>query len=480
MSKRDPAYLVSPSSPHMTALFSREYLESILEASYDGIYITDGSAVTIMVNRSYEAISGLRRQELIGQSMGELVESRTISQSGTLAALERREPVTLEQVFKTGKRAVITSTPIFDQRNQVVMVVTNVRDVTELYYLKEELLKSRDENLQYRSELESLRSRLTGPGPIPAVAPVSRELVGLAGRVAGLDVPILLKGEAGAGKEELARYIVSKSRRRKAPFLQLDCSAYPADVLEGKLFGYAPGQLPGCPQGQKGVLELAGGGTVLLEEVSELPGGIQTRLFRALQSRSVTRLGALDSVPIDVRILASDSRDLEALAEGRSFHRELFYLLNTIPLTVPPLRQRREDIPLLVENLTAQLNKKYRQRKRISQKAMQALQAYPWPGNLPELRNVVERAMLLCTGDWIEPEDLPIPSPSRPAPDRESQQPVDLRRLVNEMELRYIREAYRRWGNVRDAARSLNLEPSTFVRKRKKLEEQENGRLLQK
>lgn len=480
MSKRDPAYLLSPSAPHVSALFSREYLESILEASYDGIYITDGSAITIMVNRSYEAISGLRRQELIGRSMGELVESQTISQSGTLAALQRREPVTLEQMFKTGKRAVVTSTPIFDQHNEVVMVVTNVRDVTELHHLKEELLKSQDENQQYRSELESLRSRLTVSGPIPAAAPASKELMSLANRVAGLDVPLLLKGEAGAGKRELARYIVSKSRRRKGPFLQLDCSAYPADVLEGKLFGYAPGRLPGYPQGQKGILELADGGTVLLDEVSELPGSIQTRLFRALQSHHVMRLGALDGVPIDVRILAATSRDLEALAEERAFHRELFYLLNTLPLTVPPLRQRREDIPLLVENLAAQLNKKYHQRKRISRQALSALQAYPWPGNLPELRNVVERAMILCAGDWIGPEDLPIPSAPRPASDRDSQEPVDLRRLVNELELRYIRDAYQRWGNVRDAARSLNLEPSTFVRKRKKLEEQERDHLLQK
>lgn len=482
MSKRDPAYMVSSASPHISPVFSREFLETVLESSYDGIYITDGDAITIMVNRSYEAISGLHRQELLGQSMRDLVKKQTISQSGTIAALERREPVTLEQVFKTGKRAIITSTPIFNEDNQVVMVVTNVRDVTELYTLKEELLKSQDENLQYRNELENLRSRLANPGGIVAVSPVSKDLMRLAHRVAGLDVNILLKGETGVGKRELARYIVSKSRRRKGPFMQIDCSSYSADTLEGRLFGYAPGQLPSCPAGQKGILELTDGGTVLLEEISELPGGVQMRLFQMLQGHGVMRVGALDPVYTNVRVLATTSQDLEALVEQRTFHRELFYKLNTLPITVPPLRERREDIMILVENLTAQLNKKYRQKKKFSQEALLALQDYSWPGNLQEFQNVIERTMIMCSGDWIEPEDLPISHGAHPSQPQEeaAQEEIDLRQMVNEMELLYIRKAYQRFGNVRDAARSLNLDPSTFVRKRKKLEENERVQLLQK
>ena len=326
------------------------------------------------------------------------------------------------------------------------MVVTNVRDVTELHQLKEELLKSRDETLQYRSELESLRSQLAGPGPIAAASPASKELIRLANRVAGLDVNILLNGEAGVGKQNLARYIVSKSRRRKAPFLQLDCAAYSADVLEGKLFGCAPGRLPGSPAGQKGVLEHSEiARTVLLEEVGELPGSLQTRLFQALQSHGVVRIGALEPVYTDVRILATTSRDLEPLVEQRLFHRELFYKLNTFPLTVPPLRERREDIPLLAEALSARLNKKYHQKKKLSQEALLALQSYPWPGNLQELQNVVERAVILCSGDRIEPEDLPIPSTSPPPQTQSGQEHVDLRQLVSEMELLYIRKAYQRF-----------------------------------
>lgn len=482
MSKRDPAYMVPPADSRSSTVFSPEFLETVLESSYDGIYITDSEAVTIMVNRSYEAISGLNRQELLGQSMRDLVKKQIISQSGTIAAIERREPVTLEQVFKTGKRAIITSTPIFNEQNQVVMVVTNVRDVTELYTLKEELLKSQDENLHYRNELENLRSRLSEPDAIVAVSPSSKELMRLANRVARLDVNILLKGETGVGKRTLARYITSKSRRRKGPFMQIDCSSYSADTLEGRLFGYAPGYVPSCPAGQKGILELTDGGTVLLEEISELPGSVQMRLFQMLQGHGIMRVGALDPVYTDVRVLATTSQDLQALVERRVFHQELFYKLNTLPITVPPLRERREDIVVLVENLSARLNKKYHQKKKFSQEALLALQDYDWPGNLQELQNVVERTMIMCSRDWIGPEDLPISSSARAggSPASLPQEHVDLRQMVNEMELLYIRKAYQQYGNVRDAARSLNLDPSTFVRKRKKLEENERAQLLQK
>ena len=284
------------------------------------------------------------------------------------------------------------------------------------------------------------------------------------------------------GKRELARYMVSKSRRRKGPFMQIDCSSYSADTLEGRLFGYAPGQLPSCPAGQKGILELTDGGTVLLEEISELPVGVQMRLFQMLQGHGVMRVGALDPVYTNVRVLATTSQDLEALVEQRAFHRELFYKLNTLPITVPPLRERREDIMILVENLTAQLNKKYHQKKKFSQEALLALQNYDWPGNLQELQNVIERTMIMCSGEWIGPEDLPISHDAHPSQEQAeaAQEQVDLRQMVNEMELLYIRKAYQRFGNVRDAARSLNLDPSTFVRKRKKLEENERVQLLQK
>lgn len=470
MIKRTPVYLANPDANAESSAFSREWLEAIFEASYDGIYITDGDAVTIMVNKSYESVSGLRREDMLGQSMYDLVERHVISQSGTLLALERREPVTMEQLFKTGKRATITSTPIFNEKDQIVMVVTNVRDVTELYSLQKELEESRERNLQHYTELEILRRRVGRSVRMIAEDPAMKEVLQVADKVAELDVPVLLEGEAGCGKQELARYIVSKSRRRKEKYIEVNCSAYTGETLERELFGEAVDD--NGRGGKAGLLELADGGTVLLREVGELSAGLQMRLVRLMQTHRLSRIGGTVPLAVDVRVLASTSFDLKKLVLERRFREDLYYILNVLPIQVLALRQRREDIIPLTEEFCIQINKKYRRRKRFSQMALLALKNYSWPGNLRELRNVVESAMILCNDDIIDPEDLAIYTGLKPAaePAASLDEPVDLRRMVQDLELKYIHNAYRRYGNVRDAAHSLGLDPSTFVRKRQKLE----------
>ncbi len=473
--KRVRVYLANPDSGAQTPAYSREALEAIFEASYDGIYITDGDAVTMMVNKSYESVSGLRREDMLGQSMRDLVNRHVISQSGTLLALERREPVTIEQIFKTGKRAIITSTPIFNEDDQIVMVVTNVRDVTELHSLQKELEKSRERNQQYYTELELLRRRMNSVTRVIAEDPAMKAVLRVADKVAELDVPVLLEGETGCGKQELAQYIVSKSRRRKGKFIEVNCSAYSEEMLEQELFGIDAKADPAG--GRVGLFELADGGTVLLREVSELPGGIQMRLVRLMQTHLVSRVGGSAPHTVDVRLLASTCADLKKLVAERKFREDLYYLLNVLPIQVLPLRQRREDIIPLAEEFCIQINKKYHRRKRFSHMALLALKGYSWPGNLRELRNVVESAMILCSDDIIDPQDLAIYTGLKPA--RESAaslaEPVDLRRMLEDMELKYIHNAYQKHGNVRDAARSLGMDPSTYVRKRKKLEGRDAG-----
>ncbi len=470
MTKRVPAQLMGPNGGPGGPDFSKKTLETVFEASYDGIYITDGDAVTIMINKSYESITGLKREDMLGKRMHDLVKAQTISQSGTLAALEKREPVTLEQVFKTGKHAIITSTPIFDEGGRVAMVVTNVRDITELNYLQKELEESWACNLQYYSELEILRRKVGRAPRLVAQDPAMQAVLRVADKAAELDIPILLEGETGTGKQDFARYIASKSRRKKEKFIEVNCSAYSEEELEFELFGSAPS--PQAKSGTMGLLELASGGTILLQEVGELPAKLQMRLVRLLRSGLVTRVGDGKPCPVDIRIIASTTQDLKRLGEGKKFREELYYGLNVLPIQMLPLRQRKEDIIPLVEEMCIELNKKHRQKKRFSHMALLTLKSYAWPGNLRELRNVVESAMILCGGDIIEPRDLPICTEGtlRGREAEELSGPVDLRRIVEDLELKYIRSAYRLHGNVRDAAKSLGMDPSTFVRKRKKLE----------
>ena len=429
MAKRQPTVLRVPENGAGDPFFGRQgnWFEVIFESSYDGFYITDGNAITLTLNKSYETISGLRKEEMVGRSMAELVTSRVISGSGTLLALERRESVTMEQQFKTGKRAIITSTPVFDSESNIVMVVTNVRDVTELYSLKEQLEQSEERNRLYSAELEAARSRQDrNPSSLIFHDKSMQNVISLLNRAAQMEVPVLLQGEVGVGKGALSEYIHSKSKRRKEHFITIPCASLPDDTMVAELFGLGPGVSPEYPQGKVGLLEQANRGVVFLDEVEQLNHECQTRLLSVIKRRQVKPLGYGADKPCDLRIIASTSADLLALV-----------------------------------------------RERFAPETIICMQSYNWPGNIRELHNVVERMMIISKNNVIQPEELPI-TDNITISQKESEEyfeQVNLHKLVEQLEISYIRRAYSRYGNVRDAARSLGMDASTFVRKRKKIEQ---------
>ena len=477
MAKRQPTVLRMPENRAGDPFFGRQgnWFEVIFESSYDGIYIADGNAITLTLNKSYETISGLRKEEMVGRSMAELVESRVISASGTLLALERRESVTMEQLFKTGKRAIITSTPVFDAESNIVMVVTNVRDVTELYSLKEQLEQSEERNRLYSAELEAARNRQDrSPSSLVFHDKSMQNVINLLNRAAQMEVPVLLQGEVGVGKGALSEYIYARSKRRKESYITVPCASLPDDSMVADLFGLGPGVSPEYPQGKTGVLELANHGVIFLDEVEQLNHECQTRLYSVIKRRLLRPLGYGSDKPCDLRIIASTSADLMELVREKKFREDLYYALSVLPINVPPLRERREDIPYIVTAHVAEMNKKYHQKKRFAPETIICMQSYNWPGNIRELHNVVERLMILSKNNVIQPEELPITTDITIS-QKESEEyfeRVNLHKLVEQLEISYIRRAYSRYGNVRDAARSLGMDASTFVRKRKKLEQE--------
>lgn len=462
MAKRQPTVLRVPENGAGDPFFGRQgnWFEVIFESSYDGFYITDGNAITLTLNKSYETISGLRKEEMVGRSMAELVASR--------------ESVTMEQQFKTGKRAIITSTPVFDSESNIVMVVTNVRDVTELYSLKEQLEQSEERNRLYSAELETARSRQDrNPSSLIFHDKSMQNVISLLNRAAQMEVPVLLQGEVGVGKGALSEYIYSKSKRRKEHFITIPCASLPDDTMVAELFGLGPGVSPEYPQGKTGLLEQANRGVVFLDEVEQLNHESQTRLLSAIKRRQVKPLGYGADKPCDLRIIASTSADLLALVREKKFREDLYYALSVLPINVPPLRERREDIPYIVTAYAAEMNKKYHQKKRFAPETIICMQSYNWPGNIRELHNVVERMMIISKNNVIQPEELPI-TDNITISQKDSEEyfeQVNLHRLVEQLEISYIRRAYSRYGNVRDAARSLGMDASTFVRKRKKIEQ---------
>ncbi|MBU3074277.1 PAS domain S-box protein [Clostridium estertheticum] len=445
-------------------------LNKIIESSYDGIYITDGKANTLRINKSYENITGLQRKNMLTRNMYDLEKEGYISKSSTLMVLKTRKSNTIEQEFSTGKKVLVSSNPIFDDKSNINMVVTNVRDITELYELEEQLAKNRKLTEKYYSEIEAMRMQYLNLTDMVANDKVMINLLEVAKRVANVDTTVLILGETGVGKEEIAKFVYKNSKRKRKNFIKINCGAIPQTLIESELFGYVKGAFTGAnKEGKMGLFEVADGGTVFLDEIGELPLDIQVKLLNVLQEGEVERIGAVKPIKIDVRVLAATNRNLEEMIKDKTFRADLYYRLNVVPLTVPPLRDRREDIVPLIQHFLSQLNIKYNFEKTFTIEALNTLYNYNWLGNVRELKNIVERVIVMSCGNKIFKSDLPIKmSPNTIEKDTECKEIGNLKDAVEKVEIKLIRMAFDNAGNVRDAAKILGINSSTFFRKRKR------------
>ena len=454
-----------------------ERLNDIIEQSFDGIFITDGNATVIKINHAYEAITGLSKEDLLGRNMEDLVNEKIISQSGSLIVKESKQPVTLQQYFKTKKQALITSSPIFDKSGNLIMIVTNVRDLTEIYNLKQAVRKKEEKVERLKLELTHLQD-LTHTEELIIQDDASLSVLLLARRVAPLDTTVILLGETGVGKEVLAHYIYKNSTRANNSFIKVNCGAIPPALIESELFGYDKGAFTGASStGKMGLFELANKGTLFLDEVGELPKDMQVKLLRAIQEQEILRVGGTKAIKINTRIIAATNRNLEELVQQNKFREDLYYRLTVFPIYIPPLRIRKNDIVPLAKTFLERLNKKYGFKKSLTAMSLQLLHEYNWPGNIRELKNVIERAVVISTKDDITPHDLHIHVHGglneKPLSTKEKANPLpeNLKETLESIEYNYLKSAYEQYGNVRDAAKSLGITASTFVRKRLRYEQ---------
>ena len=477
---------------NVTKIFSTlseasERLNAIIEHSFDGIFITDAKANVIRINHAYEVITGLKKEEVLGKNMADLVRNKLISESGSLQVIKTKQPVTLQQCFRSGKEALVTSSPIFDADGNFIMIVTNVRDLTEIYNLKAVVQEKTAAMDRLAMELEHLQTTSEDNQEIIAKDETTLAAMLLANRVASMDTTVILLGETGVGKEVMARYIFQHSHRAKNSFIKVNCGAIPENLIESELFGYEGGAFTGANKnGKIGLFELANKGTLFLDEIGELPKDMQVKLLRVLQEQEILRVGGTKPVKIDVRIIAATNRNLEEMVKDGTFREDLYYRLTVFPISIPPLRMRKKDIIPLALSFLEKLNQKYQLKKYFTDLSMQLLHEYDWPGNIRELKNIVERAMIISPSDSIKPEDLHIHSASKPIVIiKESdfsdntknslppfpEFPINLKNTLEKIEYTYMVQAYKFFGNVRDAAKNLGLTPSTFVRKRKQYQQ---------
>lgn len=303
-------------------------------------------------------------------------------------------------------------------------------------------------------------------------------------KVAKTDSTVLIYGESGTGKELVARAIHRKSPRAKKPLVPVNCGAIPSDLIESELFGYVKGAFTGAYANRPGRFEVADGGSIFLDEIGELPLNLQVKLLRVIQEKTFERVGDTKQIRVDVRIIAATNKDLEEEVKKGRFREDLYYRLNVIPIYVPPLRERREDIPLLVEYFLEKFNReKGLSIKGIEKEVVDALVEYSWPGNVRELENIIERMMVLAEGDVITLDDLPekIKGGSGREEKREldkedmlsiinlPEEGINLKEFLDKIEEKLILQALERTGNVKErAARLLGLNRTTLVEKLKR------------
>ena len=444
-----------------------EELEAIFESSYDGIYVTDGNAKTLRVNKSYERITGLSRKNLIGKNMKSLVANNTFDNSVTLEVLQQNKPITLMQKVKNGKQVIVTGTPVFSEDNNISFVVTNVRDISELNELKIELDEARKMSSFFYESLQEYNEVDHAIRDLVVKSQAMIRVVQKAIKVAKVEASVLITGESGVGKSMLAKLIHKMSPRKEQPFVKINCGAIPQSLMESELFGYEKGAFTGAlSTGKIGLIEAAHKGTVFFDEIAELKPEMQVKLLEVIEEKKFKRVGSTASTTVDVHIIAATNQNLsEQIRDGR-FREDLYYRLNVVPISIPPLRQRREDIPALAESILERINRSKKLNKQIDPVVFELLRQYDYPGNVRELINTIERMIILSEGESLVSSDLPseIRTHCTMHTDILADQ-TPLKDALENYESQLLRKVLEKSDSIGQAAGLLKIHPTTLWRK---------------
>ena len=446
----------------------KEEFASLLESSYDGIILADGKSI-LQVNASFGRITGVAPGMLIGKNISELeteehVCLRAVQEVIRLTTYHKKN-LTLQRRLTSGNEIFVTGNPVFDQHGQVIRVLLNVRDVTELKSLEDQIKRVSSVCREFSQLDDEKRDFFQG---VVAESPSMRKLIDLVLRVSRVDSTILLVGESGVGKDVFARLIYRLSERNQKPFISINCGAIPDNLLESEFFGYLKGAFTGADaKGKAGLFEQANQGILFLDEVGELPLHLQVKLLKVIQDRRCRRLGDNKDIELDIRIIAATNKDLNAMVSDGLFRADLFYRLYVVPINIPALRERREDILPLSLMFLNRFNNKYKVSKTLDHELMSVMENYDWPGNVRELANVVERMVVTVNTDVLEPCHLPDSIKKRNAGASGPNLPdtMNLKEAQKAMEYEMIKRAVIQTGSTRKAGQLLGINHSTVLRK---------------
>ncbi|RFU70561.1 PAS domain S-box protein [Peribacillus saganii] len=448
-------------------------LKVLFDSSYDVLFVSDANGNALRVSSACERLWGKSKEDFLRQNVYELENEKVFYPSITRMVLQEKRKISAIQKTSTGKTLLVVGTPVKDKNGNVVRVVNASRDITEINKLQEELIAARAIAERYQKELEEVKRDYSSPKKLIFSSKTMERIAEQTKMVARYNSSVLITGESGVGKEIIASMIHEFSNRSEQPFIKINCGALPESLLESELFGYVKGTFTGADKdGKKGLFLAANKGTILLDEITEMPLSLQVKLLRVLQESEIRPIGSVNSKKINVRIIASTNRNIETLIKEGNFREDLYYRLKVIPIEIPPLRDRKEDIPLLVEYFTQEFNKEYKVRKKVSKEAIHIIRKEPWKGNIRELKNFVERLLIMSKNDEVEKQDVM----EILTDDSQEQLPINiyfddqinLYETLESVECEILKRAAMKYTTTTEIAAALSVNQSTISKKLRK------------
>ncbi|WP_167505720.1 sigma 54-interacting transcriptional regulator [Desulfosediminicola flagellatus] len=451
-------------------------LKTIIAASSDGIWVCDGEGNVVSINSASEALNGIKSRDIIGKNIIHLLENKSFDQSVTTKVLESGKQETIVQnIKKTNRILLCTGTPARDENGNIAMIVVNERDLTELETLRNRFKENKKLTEKFKEELSEFTLRELVHNTIIADSNIMKQILQKSLKLAHIGASnILILGASGTGKGLLAKSIHKNSNRRDNPFVEINCAALPENLLEAELFGYEKGAFTGAANtGKVGLFELAQGGTLFLDEIGDMPLNLQTKLLKYLDDKKFRRLGGTKSIHVDCATISATNRNLQDRVKSNEFREDLYYRLSSFTLEIPSLRDRREDIPGLVRFYLKKYNQKYGRSTHIRSRTVKSLQSYDFPGNIRELKNIIENGVVLSEESKLDAfllASIETNELVHPPEDEHSASPqqLDLHATLEQLEKQLLIKARAHCTTTREMAAHLNISQPSVVRKCKK------------
>lgn len=441
-----------------------EDLKAIFESTYDVLYVSDDKGKTLRVSAPCKQIWGVSEEQLIGKNVLELESEGVYQPSITRLVLESNKKISTIQRTKNNKRLLVIGTPIKNKQGEILRVVNASRDITNINNLQQEIRRLTRLIDEYQHELHQKDRQFTSP--LVFQSKKLETAVALAKRVAAVESTVLILGETGVGKEVFANFIHEMSERKNKPFIKINCSAIPDNLLESELFGYEKGAFTGANrEGKIGLFELAHNGTLLLDEIGDMPLSLQMKLLRVIQEKALQRIGSAKIIRINVRFIAATHRNLAEEVKKGTFREDLYYRLNVVPIHLPPLRERKEDILPLATYFLTNLNNKYHTSKTLHSTFNEQLTKYEWPGNIRELQNVIERCYVMSDSNTMTSETLALALNENNSKSVQVKDIMPLKKCVEFAEKELLQLAFDTCKSTVEMAKLLEVNQSTISRK---------------